>query len=142
MKFTSIDLASSKSRSCGVCLSIYLTTHTQTTLPIIHHLGFPVAILQFNLPLFRRENLKLIILHRIFRRNTVVTYSSVVKLWFTVRALARAVAPECPIPFSLRLWKRVHIFVSQDPFTKIKTTKFSLAMCKLRFNLALLHYLA
>ena len=35
----------------------------------------------------------------------IVTYSSVVKLWFTLRASARAVAPESPIPFSSRLWK-------------------------------------
>ena len=29
----------------------------------------------------------------------IVTYSSVVKLWFTRRASARAVAPDSPIPF-------------------------------------------
>ena len=28
------------------------------------------------------------------------SYFSVVKLWFTLRALASAVAPECPILFS------------------------------------------
>ena len=37
----------------------------------------------------------------------IVTYSSVVKLWFTLRASARAVAPDSPIPFPQRLWKRV-----------------------------------
>ena len=37
----------------------------------------------------------------------IVTYSSAVKLWFTLRASARAVAPESPIPFHPRLWKRV-----------------------------------
>ena len=37
----------------------------------------------------------------------IVTYSSVVKLWFTLRASARAVAPESPILFHSRLWKRV-----------------------------------
>ena len=37
----------------------------------------------------------------------IVTYSSVVKLWFTLRASARAVAPESPILFLSRLWKRV-----------------------------------
>ena len=36
-----------------------------------------------------------------------VTYSSVVKLWFTLRASARAVAPEAPISFHRRLWKGV-----------------------------------
>ena len=50
---------------------LYLTTRTQMTLPIIRHFGFPVANLLFDLQLFPRENLKLIILHRIFRRNTV-----------------------------------------------------------------------
>ena len=33
----------------------------------------------------------------------IVTYSSVVKFWFTLRALARAVAPDSPIPFVSRL---------------------------------------
>ena len=37
----------------------------------------------------------------------IVTYFSVVKLWFTLRASARAVAPDSPIPFVPRLWKRV-----------------------------------
>ena len=37
----------------------------------------------------------------------IVTYSSVVKLWFTLRALARAVTPESLISFNLRLWKRI-----------------------------------
>ena len=37
----------------------------------------------------------------------IVTYSSVVKLWFTLRAPARAVAPDSPILFPPRLWKRV-----------------------------------
>ena len=37
----------------------------------------------------------------------IVTHSSVVKLWFTLRASARAVAPESPIPFTIRLWKTV-----------------------------------
>ena len=50
-----------------------LTTRTRMALPIIRHLGFPVANLHFNLQLFRRENLKLFILRRIFRRNTVLT---------------------------------------------------------------------
>ena len=36
----------------------------------------------------------------------IVTYCSVVKLWFTLRASARAVAPDTSIPFHLRLWKR------------------------------------
>ena len=35
----------------------------------------------------------------------IVTYSSVVKLWFTLRASARAVAPDSPILFPQRLWK-------------------------------------
>ena len=48
-------------------------TRTRTALPIIRHFGFPVANLHFNLQLFRRENLKLFILRRIFRRNTVVS---------------------------------------------------------------------
>ena len=52
-------------------MGIYLTTCVQMTLPIIQHLGFPVANLHFNLQLFQRENLKLIILRRIFRRNTL-----------------------------------------------------------------------
>ena len=39
-----------------------LTTRTQTALPIIRYLGFPVANLHFNLQLFRQENLKLFIL--------------------------------------------------------------------------------
>ena len=33
----------------------------------------------------------------------IVTYSSVVKLWFTLRASASAVAPESPIGFLSRL---------------------------------------
>ena len=37
----------------------------------------------------------------------IVTYFSVVKLWFTLRASARAVAPDSPILFHPRLWKRV-----------------------------------
>ena len=37
----------------------------------------------------------------------IVTYFSVVKFWFTLRASARTVAPESPIPFPQRLWKRV-----------------------------------
>ena len=37
----------------------------------------------------------------------IVTYFSVTKLWFILRASARAVAPDSPIPFLLRLWKRV-----------------------------------
>ena len=37
----------------------------------------------------------------------IVTYLSVVKLQFTLRASARAVAPESLIPFPSRLWKRV-----------------------------------
>ena len=37
----------------------------------------------------------------------IVTYSSVIKLWFTLRASASAAAPESPISFSQRLWKRV-----------------------------------
>ena len=37
----------------------------------------------------------------------IVTYCSVVKLWFTLREPARAVAPESPILFLARLWKRV-----------------------------------
>ena len=37
----------------------------------------------------------------------IVTYSSVVKLLFTLRASARAVAPESPISFLRRLWTRV-----------------------------------
>ena len=37
----------------------------------------------------------------------IVTYCSVVKLWFTLSASARTVAPESPIPFHARLWKRV-----------------------------------
>ena len=36
----------------------------------------------------------------------IVTYSSVVKLWFTLRASASAAAPDSPIPFPRRLWKR------------------------------------
>ena len=48
-----------------------LTTRTQTGLPIIRQLGFPVENLHFNLQLFRRKNLELFILRRIFRRNTV-----------------------------------------------------------------------
>ena len=52
------DLASSNGGNYRVCSGIYLTTHTQTTLPIVRHFGFPVAILQFNLQLSQRENLK------------------------------------------------------------------------------------
>ena len=37
----------------------------------------------------------------------IVTYFSVLKVWFTLRASARAVAPEPPILFPPRLWKRV-----------------------------------
>ena len=37
----------------------------------------------------------------------IVTYSSVVKLWFTLRTSARAAAPESPISFDPRLQKRV-----------------------------------
>ena len=37
----------------------------------------------------------------------IVTYFSVVKLWFTLRASARTVAPDSPILFLQRLWKRV-----------------------------------
>ena len=37
----------------------------------------------------------------------MVTYSSVVKLWFTLRASARKVAPESLTLFHARLWKRV-----------------------------------
>ena len=33
------------------------------------------------------------------------TYFSVVKLWFTLRASASAVAPDSPIPLRPRLWK-------------------------------------
>ena len=65
------DLASSKGGSYGVCLSIYLTNCIQMTLAIIQHLGFPVAVLEFNFQLFWWENLKWIILCQIFRRNTV-----------------------------------------------------------------------
>ena len=35
----------------------------------------------------------------------LVTYFSVLKLWFTLRASASAEAPEAPILFSSRLWK-------------------------------------
>ena len=35
----------------------------------------------------------------------IVTYSSVVKVWFTLRASASAAAPESPISLSSRLWK-------------------------------------
>ena len=37
----------------------------------------------------------------------IATYSSVVKLLFTLRASARTVAPESLIPFCARLWKSV-----------------------------------
>ena len=37
----------------------------------------------------------------------IVAYFSVVKLWFTLRALASAAAPDTPILFPQRLWKRV-----------------------------------
>ena len=37
----------------------------------------------------------------------IVTYVSVVKLWFTLRSSASAVAPGSPILFLLRLRKRV-----------------------------------
>ena len=37
----------------------------------------------------------------------IVTYFSVFKLWFTLRASASAVAPESPILFHSRLWERV-----------------------------------
>ena len=36
----------------------------------------------------------------------IVAYSSVVKLWLTLRASASAVAPKIPILFHVRLWKR------------------------------------
>ena len=37
----------------------------------------------------------------------IVTYSNVVKLWFTLRASARAMGPESSIGFLSRLWKRI-----------------------------------
>ena len=37
----------------------------------------------------------------------MVTYFSVVKLWFTLRASASAAAPDSPILFHPRLWKKV-----------------------------------
>ena len=37
----------------------------------------------------------------------IVTHISVVKLWFTLSASARAVAPDSPISFHVRLWKSV-----------------------------------
>ena len=52
-------------------------------------------------------------LHIICRMSyLIVTYFSVFKLWFTLRASARAVAAESSIPllpitFCSRLWKRV-----------------------------------
>ena len=66
-----LQLASSKAGSYGVWTGIDLTTCARMTLPIIRHLGFPVATLLFNLQLFQPENLKLVIWHQIFRRNTV-----------------------------------------------------------------------
>ena len=39
----------------------------------------------------------------------IVTYFSTFKLWFTLRASASAEAPDSPILFSSRLWKRVHV---------------------------------
>ena len=40
-------------------------------------------------------------------KRNVGTYCSVLKLSFTLRALASAEAPESPILFPSRLWKRV-----------------------------------
>ena len=39
----------------------------------------------------------------------IITYFSVVKLWFTLRASASAEAPESPISFPSRLWRKVHV---------------------------------
>ena len=49
----------------------------------------------------------IIILHHRFYiiSYIIVTYFSVFKLWFTVRALANALAPESSISFLSRLWK-------------------------------------
>ena len=41
------------------------------------------------------------------REARIVTYFSVFKLWFTLRVSASAEAPETPIAFPSRLWKRV-----------------------------------
>ena len=43
----------------------------------------------------------------------VTSYFSVFKLWFTLRASARAATPETPILFLSRLWKRVHVLQSR-----------------------------
>ena len=40
-------------------------------------------------------------------RVRIATYSSVVKIWFTLRASASALAPDSPILLPPRLWKRV-----------------------------------
>ena len=61
---------------------------------------------------------------------SIVTYFSVVKLWFTLRASASAVAPESPIPFHSRLWKRV----LQNLVQVVKTNQWD------RFNIGLCHY--
>ena len=37
----------------------------------------------------------------------MTSYFSVFKLWFTLRASASAMAPDSPILFLSRLWKRV-----------------------------------
>ena len=40
---------------------------------------------------------------------TIVTYFSTFKLLFTLRASASAEAPDSPIAFPSRLWRRVHV---------------------------------
>ena len=44
----------------------------------------------------------------------IVTYFSVVKLWFTLRVSASAMAPESPIPFPSTLWKKIDVPVLQN----------------------------
>ena len=86
-----------------------LTTRTRMALPIIRHLGFPVPNLHFNLQLFRRENLKLFILRRIFRRNTVYHFHFLVLCWLACFSNTRFTPPFASrdattlIPVSLRL---------------------------------------
>ena len=59
----------------------------------------------------------------------IVTYFSVVKLWFTVRASARAVAPESTIPFIPRLWKRVLIIARSENQLTAQSVGLNIDLC-------------
>ena len=59
------------------------------------------------------------------RNKPAIRYFSVFKLWFTLRALASAVAPESPISFCPRLWKSEQIVYYVTLSSTLWHVKFS-----------------